>query len=120
MLGNAKVDPAQVFSAAWKNETEFATCGVKHMKIFTMSGANLNGKKGSYLQSVGNVPLSCVNYVLNGVLLSGAGNGGLIKWQGTSASKPIKHHTDAIWAIENINAQSFVTGGNDGKVVFWN
>ena len=49
MLGNAKVDPGKVFSAAWKNETEFATSGAKHMKIFTMSGANLNGKKGSYL-----------------------------------------------------------------------
>jgi len=120
MLGNAKVDPGQVFSAAWKNDTEFATSGIKHMKIFTMSGANLNGKKGSYLQSVGNIAMTCVNYVLNGVLVSGAQDGGLIKWNGTSAAKPIKHHTDAIWSIEKINATSFVTGGNEGKIVFWN
>ena len=49
MLGNAKVDPAQVFSAAWNNENEFATCGVKHMKVFSMQGANLSGKKASYI-----------------------------------------------------------------------
>lgn len=60
MIGNAKVDPGQVFSAAWKNETEFSTCGVKHMKVFTMAGANLNGKKGSYLQQLGNLKMTCV------------------------------------------------------------
>ena len=101
MLGNAKVDPGQVFSAAWKNETEFSTCGVKHMKVFTLNGANLNGKKGSYLQQLGNLKMTCVAYVLNGVLVTGVENGGLVKWSGTSASKPITgKHTDAIWAIE--------------------
>lgn len=120
MLGNAKVDPAKVFSAAWKSETEFSTCGMKHMKTFTMSGANINGKKGSYLKSLGNVAMNCVNYVCNGVLVTGIQNGGLVKWNGNSAAKPIMKHTDAIWAIENIGAQSFVTGGNDGKIIKWN
>jgi len=121
MLGNAKVDPGQVFSAAWKNETEFSTCGAKHMKVFTLSGANLNGKKGSYLQSVGNIALTCVAYVLNGVLVTGAQDGGLIKWAGSSAGKPIKQHTDAIWAIEKgAQANTFVTGGNEGKIIIWN
>ena len=54
------------------------------MKVFTMAGANLNGKKGSYLQTVGNVAMTSVPYVLNGVLLTGAQDGGLIKWNGTS------------------------------------
>lgn len=119
MLGNAKVDPAQVFAAAWKDENEFATCGMKHMKVFTMNGANLNGKKGSYLQKVGNVALTCVAYVLNGVCLTGAQDGGLIKWNGTSAGAPIKQHGDAIWAIEKRDNSSFITGGNDGKIIIW-
>lgn len=89
------------------------------MKVFTCSGANLSGRKGSYLQSVGNIALTCVAYVLNGVLVSGAQNGALIKWNGTSAAKPIKHHTDAIWAIEPVSNTVFVTGANDGKIVFW-
>jgi len=90
MLGNAKVDPGQVFSAAWKNETEFSTCGVKHMKVFSFSGSNLNGKKGSYLKTLGNVAMTCVAYVLNGVLVTGSQDGGLVKWNGSSAGKPIK------------------------------
>ena len=30
------------------------------MKVFTMAGANLNGKKGSYLQQLGNLKMTCV------------------------------------------------------------
>jgi len=37
-IGNAKCDPAKVNDAEWKNETEFATCGVKHMMTFTQNG----------------------------------------------------------------------------------
>lgn len=90
------------------------------MKTFTMSGANINGKKGSYLKSLGNVAMTCVNYVCNGTLVTGVQSGGLVKWNGNSAAKPIMHHSDAIWAIENINPSSFITGGNDGKVITWN
>ena len=92
------------------------------MKVFTMAGANLNGKKGSYLQQLGNLKMTCVQYVCNGILVTGVENGGLVKWSGTSASKPIMgKHSDAIWTIENgAQANTFVTGGNDGKVVMWN
>lgn len=121
MIGNAKVDPDQVFSAAWKNETEFSTCGAKHMKVFTMSGANINGKKGNYLQTLGNIAMTSIAYVLNGVLVTGAQDGGLVKWNGTTAAAPIKQHTDAIWAIEKgTSVNSFFTGGNDGKIIMWN
>jgi microtubule-associated protein-like 6 len=36
MLCNAKVDPDKVFDACWKDETEFATVGMKHVKFFTI------------------------------------------------------------------------------------
>lgn len=120
ILGTAKVDPAQVYSAAWKNDKEFATCGVKHVKAFTLNGTNLNGRKCSYAKSVGMIAMSCVSFVLNGVMLVGAADGSLIKFNGTSATKPIKHHNGAIWAIEPKDNKSFVTGGNDGKVTIWN
>ena len=43
----------------------------------------------------------------------------MIKWNGTSAGKPIKKHTDAIWAIEKLGVDCFLTGGNDGKLIVW-
>lgn len=118
IIGSSKVDPAQVFSAAWKDENTFSTCGLKHCKTFTLSGANLNGKKNVYSGSTGMIAMTCLNYVLNGILVSGAQDGSLIKWNGSAAGKPIKQHTDAIWAIEKCQ-DTFITGGNDGKLIVW-
>ena len=120
ILGSSKVDPAQVFAAAWKSETEFSTCGMKHCKTFTLSGSNLNGKKNSYSSAVGMIAMTSLNYVLNGIMVTGTQDGGLVKWTGSTAQKPIKQHTDAIWAIEKGQGNTFVTGGNDGKVIVWN
>jgi microtubule-associated protein-like 6 len=36
MLCNAKVDPDKVFDAMWKDDTEFMTVGMKHVKFFTV------------------------------------------------------------------------------------
>ena len=85
ILGSSKVDPAQVFAAAWKNETEFSTCGMKHCKTFTLSGSNLNGKKNSYSSSCGMIAMTSLNYVLNGIMVTGTQDGGLVKWTGSSA-----------------------------------
>jgi hypothetical protein len=85
-----------------------------------LSGSNLNGKKGSYAKNVGMIAMCSVNYVLNGVLVAGTQDGGLVKFNGTTASKPIKQHTDAIWAIEPKGSQGFVTGASDGKIITWN
>ena len=91
---------------------------MKHCKTFTLSGTNLNGKKNNYSKAVGMIAMTAINYI-NGVLYSGAQDGGLIKWNGANASKPVKQHSDAIWAIEPTGDGGFVTGGNDGKIVFW-
>jgi echinoderm microtubule-associated protein-like 6 len=48
MLSNAKVDPDKVFDICWKDDTEFATVGMKHVKFFTLAGANLSPNKGLY------------------------------------------------------------------------
>jgi WD40 repeat protein len=66
------------------------------------------------------IAMCSVNYVLNGVLVAGTQDGGLVKFNGTTASKPIKQHTDAIWAIEPKGSQGFVTGASDGKIITWN
>lgn len=52
--------------------------------------------------------------------MTGASDGGLIRWNGSVAAKPIKKHTDALWCIEKKQDGSFVTGANDGLIVMWN
>ena len=82
LIANDKVDPDPVHSACWKNENEFSTCGVKHMKIYTQNGQNLNGKKGAYLTKLpgNNIMMTAVSYVMNGDLVSGVSDGSLIRW----------------------------------------
>jgi len=36
MVTNAKVDKAKVNALAWRNQDEFMTCGVKHVKFWTL------------------------------------------------------------------------------------
>jgi len=41
-------EPDKVLDACWKDETEFATCGIKHVKFFTLNGINLTMSRGIY------------------------------------------------------------------------
>lgn len=62
MLSSSKVDPDKVFDAQWKDNTEFATVGMKHVKFFNIQGANLVGSKGLYGQIGPQATISC-NFV---------------------------------------------------------
>lgn len=53
------VDPDKVFDAAWKNNNEFATVGLKHVKFFTINGATLTATKGTYGASGPTPFISC-------------------------------------------------------------
>ena len=64
MIANAKVDPDKVFDVCWKDETEFATVGMKHVKFFTLNGATLNGVKGTY-GTGGPKATICCNYLFD-------------------------------------------------------
>lgn len=48
ILCKSGVDPDKVLDACWKDETEFATVGVKHVKFFTIAGLNVTMSKGLF------------------------------------------------------------------------
>lgn len=87
MISNSKVDPDKVFDAQWKDETEFMTVGMKHVKFFTAQGQNLVGNKGLY-GAVGPTPMICCSYVFNEKIpLTGTPKGDLIVWSGRTVGK---------------------------------
>lgn len=45
-LGQSKGDVAQILDIAMKDDTTFATAGVKHFAVWTVAQANLTSKKG--------------------------------------------------------------------------
>jgi len=117
LLASAKTDPAKVFAAEWKNNTEFVTVGLKHVKFFTLNGSNLSGKKGLF-KAVASSAICCCHFTKDGKLLTGTPKGMLLTWSGQSASKEHKGHTDALWAIKSVS-DGILTGANDGKILLW-
>ena len=121
MLLKSPVDPDKVFDAAWKDETEFATCGMKHVKFFSIQGgANVTVTKGIY-GSVGVTPTICCLYAFpEKTFIVGTPTGDLVSWTGRNMNKAYKKHTDALWALRMVQENTtLLTGGNDGKLVFW-
>jgi microtubule-associated protein-like 6 len=41
MIATSNIDKAKVNAAAWKDETEFVTCGNKHIKFWKLAGRNV-------------------------------------------------------------------------------
>ncbi len=77
MVANCKTDQDKVFSASWKSESEFATCGVKHMQIYSQTGQNIAAKRCTYLTQIPGtgVMMTCCIYLQNGDLISGVSTG---------------------------------------------
>lgn len=102
MLSNAKVDPDKVFDICWKDETEFATVGMKHVKFFTIAGANLSPNKGLY-GAGGAKATICGHYAFQQKgFLAGTPQGELLQFNGRTVGKVFKGHTDALWSILTI------------------
>jgi len=120
LVCSSKVDPDKMYDAAWKDEGEFALAGLKCVKFFQIQGQNFTSAKGLY----GSLPVTamfCCNFAFKSkTFLTGTPKGELVQWNGRTVGKAHKGHTDALWAIENIQAGTMVmTGGNDGIVLFW-
>ena len=102
MLCNAKVDPDKVFDVTWlKDDAEFATVGMKHVKFFTVSGSNLAPNKGLYGPGGPQATISCC-FAFGQTLVAGTPQGALLVFAGRTVSKSVKAHADALWAILNV------------------
>jgi len=79
----------------------------------------LSGKKGLFSKLPAKTTLLCVQYVCGGTLISGTNTGSIIKWAGNSPGKAVKAHTGPVYVIEKGDANTFYTGGKDGRVLIW-
>ena len=75
----------KVNGIAWKNNSEFATCGNDHIKFWTKNKAvqgKINEKKSEQMFSIVNS---------GQIYITGGSSGGLYNWVGGSASKTNAH-----------------------------
>ena len=74
LIASSKVDGERVFSARFKNETEFVTVGAKHVKIWKLNGANLEAQKGLFGKLGPTAIISCT-WAFRGKLFTGTPKG---------------------------------------------
>lgn len=110
-LGCEKGDTANILEIAFKSDTEFATAGPKHFKVWTI-GSGLKGKKGGFGkrdQRIGSCKFTGTQY------LTGSITGEMYVWDGGSVTKAIKLHERPMDAI-SVTREYVFTGGRDGVI----
>ena len=118
LMTTAKVDRDPVTTCEFKSDTEFVTCGVKHVKFWTISGLNVTPHRG--LMGTGKFEAStCAAFAFaSKTCVTGSVQGNLIVWSGTSSGKRIPAHKQQVWAVL-AKGNNLYTGGQDGMLITW-
>ena len=118
LLATAKVDASPVTTCEFKSDTEFVTCGLKHVKFWTLNGLNLSGSRG--LMGTGQFePQLCAAFAFAAkTCVTGSSKGSLVMWSGRSAGKRIPAHKGQVWTIM-AKGNGLISGGQDGILIVW-
>lgn len=111
LIGFGKGDVNQILDISMKDDTTFATSGIKHFKEWTV-GANLTAKTGRFGQKDARHG-SCQYNGEN--CLTGAITGELYIWAGAGIKDAKKLHDKPLDAI-HVSKSYVLTGGKDMKV----
>lgn len=112
LISCEKGDTAMILSTEFINETEFATTGLRHFKLWKAENP-LKATKGNFGKSSDKI-VCCKKYK-NG-LVCGSIVGELQLWSGASCTKSTKVHKTALDAIFITQLNNIVTGGKDCKI----
>jgi len=119
LLATSPVDKARVTDLAFKTNNEFVSIGLKHLKIWTINGRNLNAAKGIF----GSIPvdsLICMTFAFDSkTLFTGDSKGNLILWNGRNATRSIKAHNGSCFVLYHKNNMLY-SGGQDGIIKIFN
>ncbi|XP_006816118.2 echinoderm microtubule-associated protein-like 6 [Saccoglossus kowalevskii] len=100
-------------------ENSIVTCGVKHIKFWTLCGNSLTAKKGVF-GKVGELQtILCLAFAQDDITYSGTLNGDIYVWKANNLQRSIQGaHSGSIYTI-NASDDGYSTGGKDGYVRLW-
>lgn len=130
MASASKTSHGRIFVAKFKpgSETEFVTCGVKHIKFWKVVGGELQGVRG-IIGSNQKMPtmLSCA-FGPDDTTYSGSIGGEIFMWKGkrlvkVAAASPtgLKFKQVPVFSLHMTEGRDacLVSGSKDGQVRFW-
>jgi len=118
ILCTSKVDQAKVTACGFKSETEFFTCGLKHIKFYTLNGQNVKATRGQLPQTLQAEAFLTGTYAFGSICVCGTQSGNLIPFSGGSALKAVMAHQGGVSTVCAYKNNLF-SGGQDGKIIMW-
>lgn len=95
------------------------SCGVKHIKFWTVSGNTLNAKKGVFGKTGEIQTMLCIAFGSDDTVYAGTLNGEIYVWRGNNLSSVIRNaHKGSVHTLES-SPDGFASGGKDGSVKLW-
>ncbi|XP_076834021.1 echinoderm microtubule-associated protein-like 5 isoform X2 [Brachyhypopomus gauderio] len=121
ILATAPGHTDRVFDISWDlfQQSRLVSCGVKHIKFWSLCGNSLTPKRGMFGRTGELQTILCVACAREDVTYSGALNGDIYVWKGINLTRTIQGaHASGIFSM-NACEEGFATGGRDGCIRLW-
>ncbi|KAJ6667049.1 hypothetical protein lerEdw1_019052 [Lerista edwardsae] len=121
LLASATGHSDRIFDVSWDpyQPNRVASCGVKHIKFWTLCGNALTAKRGIFGKTGDLQTILCLSCAKDDVTYSGALNGDIYVWKGLILVRTIQGaHGAGIFSMYACE-EGFATGGRDGCIRLW-
>uniref|UniRef100_A0A803SL06 EMAP like 6 n=1 Tax=Anolis carolinensis TaxID=28377 RepID=A0A803SL06_ANOCA len=121
LLASATGHSDRIFDISWDpyQPNRVASCGVKHIKFWTLCGNALTAKRGIFGKTGDLQTILCLSCAKDDVTYSGALNGDIYVWKGLTLVRTIQGaHGAGIFSMYACE-EGFATGGRDGCIRLW-
>ncbi|CAM2111020.1 unnamed protein product [Caretta caretta] len=121
LLATATGHSDRIFDISWDpyQPNRMVSCGVKHIKFWTLCGNALTAKRGIFGKTGDLQTILCLAYAKEDITYSGALNGDIYVWKGLNLVRTIQGaHSAGIFSMYGCE-EGFATGGRDGCIRLW-
>ncbi|XP_016361551.1 echinoderm microtubule-associated protein-like 5 isoform X5 [Sinocyclocheilus anshuiensis] len=111
----------RIFDISWDlyQQSKLVSCGVKHIKFWSLCGNALTPKRGVFGKTGDLQTILCLACAKDEITYSGALNGDIYVWKGISLIRTAQGaHGSGIFSM-NACEEGFATGGRDGCIRLW-
>ncbi|KAI1895518.1 hypothetical protein AGOR_G00107080 [Albula goreensis] len=111
----------RIFDISWDlyQPSKLVSCGVKHIKFWSLCGNALTPKRGVFGKTGDLQTILCLACARDEITYSGALNGDIYVWKGINLVRTVQGaHGSGIFSM-NACEEGFATGGRDGCVRLW-
>uniref|UniRef100_A0A4W3H8Y1 EMAP like 5 n=1 Tax=Callorhinchus milii TaxID=7868 RepID=A0A4W3H8Y1_CALMI len=111
----------RIFDISWDlhQPNKMVSCGVKHIKFWSLCGNALTSKRGVFGKTGDLQTILCLASARDEITYSGALNGDIYVWKGINLIRTVQGaHGSGIFSMNNCE-EGFATGGRDGCIRLW-